>query len=63
MLNPETIVVEETETNTIKFLESYGLKVIPLPFRDVYEFGGSFHCSTCDVRRRGNKESYFSNLD
>jgi glycine amidinotransferase len=63
MINPDTIVIEETETNTIKFLESYGLKVIPLPYRDVYEFGGSFHCTTCDVRRRGEKESYLPNLD
>jgi glycine amidinotransferase len=63
MINPDTIVVEETEYNTIRFLESYGLKVIPLPYRDVYEFGGSFHCTTCDVRRRGKKESYFPNLD
>jgi len=63
MINPDTIIMEESETNTIKQVESYGIKVIPCAFRDVYEFGGSFHCTTCDVRRTGEKQSYFPHLD
>ncbi len=63
MIDDSTIIVEESEKNTIKFLESQGLKVIQCPFRDVYEFGGSFHCVTLDVRRQSTLESYFPNLD
>jgi len=63
MINPDTIIMEESEKKTIKFVEDQGIKVIPCAFRDVYEFGGSFHCTTCDVRRRGDKQSYFPNLD
>lgn len=63
MLNPDTIIVEESEKNTIQYLESQGLKVIQCAFRDFYEFGGSFHCATTDIRRRGEMKSYFTNLD
>jgi glycine amidinotransferase len=63
MINPDTIIMEESETNTIKQVESYGIKVIPCAYHDVYEFGGSFHCTTCDVRRRGEMQSYFPHLD
>ena len=43
----------------IEFLEAEGLEVIPCPFRNNYKFGGSFHCATVDIRRRGVLESYF----
>ena len=31
----------------------------PLEFLDYVAFGGSFHCATLDVRRRGGLQSYF----
>lgn len=31
---------------------------IPLDFRHVYTFGGSFHCVTLDVRRRGSLRQF-----
>jgi len=40
-----------------------GFDTITLPFRNVFEFGGSFHCTTADVRRRGQMKSYFKALD
>ena len=40
-----------------------GIDCITLPFRNVFEFGGSFHCVTTDVRRRGECKSYFKALD
>ena len=40
-----------------------GIDCITLPFRNVFEFGGSFHCETTDVRRRGECKSYFKALD
>ena len=45
----------------IKQMESFGMNVIPVPFRDVYAFGGSLHCATTDVYREGDCEDYFPN--
>lgn len=59
-LNEDTIIVEESERDTIKFLEEeIGMNVIKLPFRNAYCFGGSFHCYTCDIHRNGRLQSYF----
>ena len=41
------------------FLKEHGFEPIPCPFRNNYKFGGSFHCATVDVRRRGTLQSYF----
>jgi len=62
-IDDKRIVVEESEKDTIQFLESLGFKVLQCPFVECYEFGGSFHCYTLDVRRRGNLLSYFPKLD
>jgi glycine amidinotransferase len=44
----------------INFLEQeHGFDVCPIDFRDVFEFGGSLHCSTWDVRRNGGCKNYF----
>ena len=61
ILNPTTICVEASEEKMIKQMESFGMNVIPVPFRDVYAFGGSLHCATTDVYREGNCEDYFPN--
>ena len=45
----------------IKQMESFGMNVIPVSFRDVYAFGGSLHCATTDVYREGECEDYFPN--
>jgi glycine amidinotransferase len=58
VLNSNTIIAEEHEEPTIKLLESLGFRVIKVPFRHVYSFGGSFHCVTCDVEREGILEDY-----
>ena len=47
----------------IELFNDQGLDVITLPFRKVFEFGGSFHCVTADVRRQGEMKSYFAALD
>ena len=60
-INEDTIIVEESEINMIKFLEDeMGMNVIKVPFRDCYKFGGSFHCCTCDILRTGKLQSYFN---
>lgn len=57
-LDTERIVVERQEEPTQKLLKDLGFQVIPVDFRHVYTFGGSFHCVTCDVRREGQLEDY-----
>eukprot|EP00397_Hematodinium_sp_SG-2012_P009499 GEMP01009586.1.p1 GENE.GEMP01009586.1~~GEMP01009586.1.p1 ORF type:complete len:403 (+),score=89.65 GEMP01009586.1:119-1327(+) len=61
-ISHDKIVVEEGETEFISMLEGeYGFDVLGVPYRHVFEFGGSLHCSTWDVRRRGSKKDYFPN--
>lgn len=62
-LDERTVVVEAEEGPMIKLLESLGCRVLTCPFDQVYKFGGSFHCCTSDIRRRGSLQSYFPNLD
>jgi glycine amidinotransferase len=63
-ISPNKIVVEAGEKKLIQFLEmEHGFDVLAIPYRGVFEFGGSLHCSTWDVRRRGDKKSYFSNRE
>ena len=58
-LDEERIIVEASEEPTIKQLRDWGFKPIPCDFRRLYRYGGSFHCATVDVRRRGALQSYF----
>jgi len=62
-VDEETIICEERETPMIKLFESLGFRVIAIPFKEVYSFGGSFHCCTVDIRRSGGLRSYFPKLD
>lgn len=57
-LSPTRVVVEEQETPLITLLTSLGFSIIPLPFRHVYSMGGSFHCATCDIRRKSTLQNY-----
>jgi glycine amidinotransferase len=59
MLDPQRVVVERQDEPMIKALRRFGLTPIPCDFRHFNSFGGSFHCATLDVRRRGTLESYF----
>jgi len=58
-LDPKTIIAEETEVYQNEQLSRLGFEVIPVPFRNVYAFGGSLHCATADVHREGTCEDYF----
>jgi len=63
-VNHNKIVVEAGEKKLINLLEGeYGFDVLGIPYRNVFEFGGSLHCSTWDVRRRGGKQNYFPNRE
>ena len=58
-LDEKRVVVERHEEATIRELKSWGFEVLPCEFRSFNLLGGSFHCATLDVRRRGVLESYF----
>ncbi|HVS00323.1 MAG TPA: amidinotransferase [Thermoanaerobaculia bacterium] len=59
MLDEERVMVERHEETTIRKLRDWGFKPIPCNFVHFNAFGGSFHCATLDVRRRGGLRSYF----
>ena len=59
MLDEERVIVEKSQEPAVKALKNWGFKPIPLPFLHYSFFGGSFHCATLDVRRRGTLQSYF----
>ena len=59
MLDPTRVVVEESQVSMIRFLKDHGFEPIPCPLMNYKPFGGSFHCATLDVRRRGTLQSYF----
>jgi glycine amidinotransferase len=58
-IDEERVVVASHEENLIRALKDWGFKPIPCPFQSFYSFGGSIHCATLDVRRRGTLQSYF----
>jgi glycine amidinotransferase len=59
MLDQQRVVVERQDEPMAEALRRFGLTPIPCDFRHFNSFGGSFHCATLDVRRRGTLESYF----
>lgn len=58
-IDPERVLVDVQQIELIRLLKDWGFRPIPLAFDHVGPFGGSFHCATLDVRRRGALESYF----
>lgn len=58
MLDERRVVVEAEEEPLIQALLRWNFEPIPLPFKHFQTFGGSFHCATLDVRRKGGLESY-----
>jgi glycine amidinotransferase len=59
MLDPRRVVVERHHTGMIRALERWGFEPIPCDFMHYAAFGGSFHCATLDIRRRGGLQAYF----
>ncbi|WP_394828937.1 hypothetical protein [Pendulispora albinea] len=59
MLDEERVLVAAHEKPLIAALRNRGLAPIPVPFLSFYPLGGSIHCATLDVVRRGALKSYF----
>lgn len=58
MLDETRAVVERQDEPMIRAMKRWGCEPIPCNFRHFNTFGGSFHCATLDVRRRGGLDSY-----
>lgn len=58
MLDERRVVVERREEPLRRALAGWGFEPIPCSFAAFNRFGGSFHCATLDVRRRGELKSH-----
>lgn len=58
MLDEKRVVVDRSQPTLIRALKDWGFDPIDLPFLSYGPFGGSFHCATLDIRRRGVLTSY-----
>lgn len=58
----DKVIVEAEEEGVARLLEDNGFKVLPINFRDVFEFGGSLHCATWDVEREDEPVDLFPNF-
>lgn len=59
MIDEKRVIVERHHTEMLRALEKWGFEPIPCDLLHYAPFGGSFHCATLDIRRRGALESYF----
>lgn len=51
VVDPHTVIVDNSQTDLIKTLKSYKFEVIPLQLRHSRTLGGGFHCVTLDLVR------------
>lgn len=58
MLDEQRVMVERQDEPVISLMKEHGFTPILCDFRNFNSFGGSFHCATLDVRRRGVLQSY-----
>lgn len=58
MVNPDLAIVDRQQSALIQELEKHKVEVIPLQLRHSRTMGGSFHCVTLDIRRKGKLECY-----
>lgn len=51
-INPDTVIVDASQTHIHQALEKRGVNVVPLTLRHSRTLGGGFHCVTLDLRRK-----------
>lgn len=59
MLDEKRVIVEKTQESMARALKDWGFEPIKCSFLNYGPFGGSFHCATLDIRRKGELKSYF----
>jgi len=52
VLDPETVILDASQTQLITLLKSRGIDTIPLTLSHSRTLGGGFHCVTLDTRRK-----------
>ncbi|WP_133717174.1 amidinotransferase domain-containing protein [Methylocaldum gracile] len=57
-IDEKRMIVEKDQPSMIRLLERHGFEPIPCSFASYAPFGGSFHCATLDIRRRGERQCY-----
>ena len=63
VIGPGKVIVEEQEKglqNLLKHKCGFDT-IIPVPFRNVFEHGGSLHCATWDTEREDSDVDLFPN--
>jgi glycine amidinotransferase len=60
MLDEKRVIVDPSQPSLIAALRGWGFEPVPCPLTSYAPFGGSFHCATLDIRRRGTLQSYCS---
>ncbi|WP_411149191.1 amidinotransferase [Streptomyces sp. A30] len=58
VIDERQVIAERHHTGMLRALEAWGFEPIPCDLLHYAPFGGSFHCATLDIRRRGTLESY-----
>ncbi|MDG4864057.1 amidinotransferase [Streptomyces sp. T-3] len=58
VVDERRVIAERHHTGMLRALEAWGFEPIPCDLLHYAPFGGSFHCATLDVRRRGTLESH-----
>ncbi len=58
VLRPGLVIADDRQPGLIAELERNGVDVLPLRLTHARTLGGSFHCVSLDVRRRGLLEAY-----
>lgn len=51
-VDPNTVIVDQNQTQIIDDLTKFGFTVIPLELRHARTLGGGFHCVTLDIHRQ-----------
>jgi len=51
-IDPDTVIVDRTQTGLITMLEQRGITVVPHALRHSRTLGGGFHCVTLDLWRQ-----------
>lgn len=58
VVRPGLVIADDRQPELIRVLERHGIDALPLRLTHSRTLGGSFHCASLDVRRRGVLETY-----
>jgi N-dimethylarginine dimethylaminohydrolase len=58
-VNEELVICDVEQTELRRELDRWGIETIGLPCRQARTMSGGFHCSTLDVKRKGDVQDYF----